>query len=199
MKKLIFGVVALLLAVFLWTQGGSAYNGFMAAEERINKSYSDIQVRLQQASDLLPNAAEIVKGYADREKATFVEVSQARSNVDAVGKLSPDQIANSPELQKKLVDAMANVQKSMVSLQATRENYPELKSNALFDKLLTQTEGSVNRVAIARKDNVKEVAAYNVYVRHFPGKIWAAIFGFSAKPQFTAAADAQNVPKLNMK
>ena len=54
------------------------------------------------------------------------------------------------------------------------ENYPDLKSNANFLALQSQLEGTENRIAVARRDYIDAVQAYNTELRTFPGVIWAS-------------------------
>jgi hypothetical protein len=55
-------------------------------------------------------------------------------------------------------------------LLAVSENYPDLKSNQNFLALQSQLEGTENRIAVARKDYIEAVRAYNVALRTFPGR-----------------------------
>ena len=78
------------------------------------------------------------------------------------------------------------------------ENYPELKSNANFLALQSQLEGTENRIAVARRDYIGAVQAYNTELRTFPGVIWASTFYSHNKPmaEFTATPESQVAPKV---
>ena len=57
----------------------------------------------------------------------------------------------------------------------------ELKSNQNFLALQSQLEGTENRVAVARRDYIQAVQAFNTEIRTFPGVIWArAVLGRQA-------------------
>ena len=53
-------------------------------------------------------------------------------------------------------------------LLAVSENYPDLKSNANFLALQSQLEGTENRIAVARRDYIAAVQAYNTEFAHLP-------------------------------
>ena len=81
-------------------------------------------------------------------------------------------------------------------LLATVERYPELKSNANFLALQSQLEGTENRIAVARRDYISTVQAFNTELRTIPGRWIAAIVYPDAKPMetFTATAGSERPP-----
>ena len=79
---------------------------------------------------------------------------------------------------------------------AVAEAYPDLKANEQFMGLQTQLEGTENRIATERGRYTDVVKEYNVAVKRFPANLWAGIFGFSAKPQFQAEAEAAKAPQV---
>jgi LemA protein len=83
-------------------------------------------------------------------------------------------------------------------LLAVTENYPDLKSNANFLALQSQLEGTENRIAVARRDYIDAVRAYNTALRTFPTVIWAKTAFSGEKPmaEFTAADTAQTPPQV---
>jgi LemA protein len=70
------------------------------------------------------------------------------------------------------------------------ENYPQLKSDALFRDLSSQLEGTENRITVARNRYIKAVESYNVTVRSFPTNLTAMLFKMDVKPNFTVADEA---------
>jgi LemA protein len=78
------------------------------------------------------------------------------------------------------------------------ENYPDLKSNQNFLALQSQLEGTENRIAVARRDYIEAVRAYNTELRTFPGIIWARTFFRGNKPmaEFTASDGADRPPTV---
>jgi LemA protein len=65
------------------------------------------------------------------------------------------------------------------------ENYPQLKSDALFRDLSSQLEGTENRITVARNRFIKAVQEFNTTVRSFPTNLTAMLFKMEVKPNFT--------------
>src|SRR5207248_9145932 len=65
------------------------------------------------------------------------------------------------------------------------ENYPQLKSDAVFRDLTAQLEGTENRITVARNRYIKTVQEYNTTVRSFPTNLTAMLFKMDVKPNFT--------------
>src|SRR5882762_1578479 len=81
--------------------------------------------------------------------------------------------------------AQAELTSALSRLLVVAENYPQLKSDALFRDLQAQLEGTENRIAVARNRYIKAVEEYNVTVRSFPTNLTAMMFGFKPKPTFS--------------
>lgn len=195
MKK--WFVIVLFATVVGVGLAANSYNTLVPYEEKVNNSYAEYQNQLKRQADLIPNFAEVVKSYLSFEQKTMVETATARAG-DAA-KMKPSDVANNPELQKKLVEAQSGMGKALATLNAVKEAYPELKGNTQTDKLLTELAGTQNRVTVARYNNQKTVTEYNLQIRQFPRVIVAKVIGFHSKPYFEATAEEQNAPKLNMR
>ena len=101
-----------------------------------------------------------------------------------------------PEKMKQFQDAQNQLSGALGRLIAISENYPDLKSNQNFLALQSQLEGTENRIAVARRDYIEAVRAYNTEIRTFPGQIWAMIRGSKPMAEFTATDDAQRPPQV---
>ena len=79
------------------------------------------------------------------------------------------------------------------------ENYPQLKSDALFKDLMSQLEGTENRITVARNRYIKAVQDYNVGIRTFPNIITAKLFGYKEKANFTVENEStiSTAPKVD--
>jgi LemA protein len=79
------------------------------------------------------------------------------------------------------------------------ENYPQLKSDALFKDLMSQLEGTENRITVARNRYIKSVQDYNVGVRTFPNNLTAMMFGYKEKANFSVANESEisTAPKVD--
>ena len=176
-------VGALALAALPLT--GCSYNRFVNQEEAIKAQWAQVENQLQRRNDLIPNLVETVKGYAQHEEGVFKEVADARAQL-----LS----AKSPEE----TIAAANRQTSALGrLLAIAENYPQLKANEQFNRLMDELSGTENRLAVERMRYNERVQAYNTSRRQFPGVITAHFFNFKDYPLFEAPTAAQQVPKVD--
>ena len=61
---------------------------------------------------------------------------------------------------------------------AVVENYPQLKANEQFNRLMDELSGTENRIAVERMRYNEAVQAYNTSRRQFPANITARIFTF---------------------
>lgn len=191
-KYIGFGIIGL-LAIF----GIVNYNSMVSLDENINQTYSQVQNVMQRQADLIPNLVESVKGYAKHESETLTKVTEARSKLSAVSKLSPEQLAKDPELQKKLIEAQTSLNQAAISLNMVKEAYPQLQANDNFKYLMNELSGSQNRITVERRKNQLAVEQYNKAVRTFPRVVFAKTFGFENRPYFSASDNAQTTPKVN--
>src|SRR5213596_1982642 len=175
-------LVALALAAL--PLAGCSYNRFVGQEEAIKAQWAQVENQLQRRNDLIPNLVETVKGYAQHEEGVSKEVADARSQL-----LS----AKSPEE----TIAAANRQTSALGrLLAIAENYPQLKANEQFNRLMDELSGTENRIAVERMRYNERVQEYNASRRQFPANVTAKMFGFKEYPFFQAPPDARQVPKV---
>jgi len=82
-------------------------------------------------------------------------------------------------------------------LLAVVENYPTLQSIQAFRDLMTQLEGTENRITVERKNFNDAVNTYNVFIRVFPNNIIAGMFGFQMANLFEAATGAEIAPTVD--
>lgn len=186
--------IVLVLLLMLFMGGCSSYNGFVDSEENVDKEWSDVQTQYQRRSDLIKNLVATVKGAADFERETLEAVTNARANATSV-KIDPSNL--SAENLQQFQEAQSQLSGSLGRLLLTVERYPELKANANFRDLQTQLEGTENRIAVARQNFNGVVTDYNKKVRRFPGSMFASIFGFSEKAQFSAQAGSEEAPEVS--
>ena len=185
---------ALLLVAAAAPLAGCGVNAIPTAEENAKARWADVQNQYQRRADLIPNLVSTVKAAGAQEKSILVEVTQARAGA-ARTTLSGDDLKDPAK-----VAAFEKAQGSVtVSLQRLQEAYPELKSQGNYTTLMSQLEGTENRIEIARQDYNSAVQAYNTRIRTFPDAIGARIF-YGAKPlvPFTATtSNAETAPSVN--
>jgi LemA protein len=175
----------MLAVVMALALGGCGYNELQRQDESIKAAWSEVVNQYQRRADLVPNLVNTVKGYAQQEQQVLTEVTNARANVGSI-KATPELI-NDPVAFQKFIQAQNQLQSALSRLIAVSENYPQLKSDALFRDLQAQLEGTENRIAVARNRYIKSVQEFNTTARQFPTNITAMIFKLNVKPNFTVA------------
>jgi LemA protein len=175
---------------------GCGVNNIPTYEEQAKAKWADVNNQHQRRADLIPNLVETVKGYARQERETLEAVVNARARATSV-QVTPD-IVNDPVKFKQFQDAQSQLSGALGRLIAVSENYPDLKSNQNFLTLQSQLEGTENRIAVARRDYIESVRAYNTEMRTFPGVLWASTLYRSHKPMetFTVAEDVRRAPTV---
>lgn len=197
MHKMIsrFGAVMAILAIG-FTLSACGYNTIPTLEEQAKARWADVQNQYQRRADLIPNLVATVQGYAAQEKNVLTAVIEARAKATQV-KVDASQLTD-PEKLKAFQDAQNQLSGALGRLLAISENYPDLKSNANFLALQSQLEGTENRIAVARRDYIEAVRAYNTALRTFPTVIWAktAFSGNKPMAEFTATEGAEKPPQV---
>jgi LemA protein len=164
---------------------GCSYNTFVSQEEAIKAQWAQVENQLQRRNDLIPNLVETTKGYATHEEAVFKDIADARAKLLA---------AKSPE---ETIQAANQQTSALGRLLAVVENYPNLKANEQFNRLMDELAGTENRLAVERMRYNEKVQAYNTSRRQFPANLTAKMFGFKEYPFFQAPPDAKQAPKVN--
>jgi LemA protein len=173
---------------------GCGINSVPTAEENVKARWADVQNQYQRRADLIPNLVSTVKAAGAQEKDILTEVTQARASATQV-QVSGDDLDDPAKMQ-----AYQRAQAGLtLSLQRLQEAYPELKSQANYTTLMSQLEGTENRITIARNDYNSAVQAYNTRIRTFPDAIGAKIFyGAEPKVPFEATTPgADTAPKVD--
>ena len=182
-RRTAFRLMILAIAVIPLT--GCSYNKFVSQEEAIKAQWAQVQNQLQRRNDLIPNLVETVKGYAAHEEAVYKDIADARSKLLA---------AKSPE---ESIQAANQTTSALGRLMAVVENYPQLKANEQFNRLMDELSGTENRIAVERMRYNEAVQAYNTSRRQFPANLTNKMFGFKDYPFFEAPPEAREVPKVN--
>jgi LemA protein len=182
-RRTALGIVLAALAALPLT--GCSYNRFVSQEEAIKAQWAQVQNQLQRRNDLIPNLVETVKGYATHEESVYKDIADARSRLLA---------ARSPE---ETIQAANQQTTALGRLLAVVENYPQLRANEQFNRLMDELSGTENRIAVERMRYNEAVQAYNTSRRQFPANLTARLFGFKEYPFFEAPPEARQVPRVN--
>lgn len=172
-------VVLILLAVFYYI---AKRNGIISARNRVDESWSGIDVQLKRRHDLVPNLVETVKGYATHEQAVFEKVTQARAE-----SMSAKSVQDTANAETKLTGALTD-------LRAVAEQYPNLKATENFQQLSRNLSELEDEIQASRRIYNSNVQAYNTDIQQFPGSIIANQSGFTARQYFEIEDKSEREP-----
>lgn len=186
----------ILAAVVLLAGGMSScgYNSMVAQQETADKSWSEVENQYKRRADLIGNIVATVKGEANFEKSTLVEVVEARAKATSM-KIDPKDLT--PDKLKEFQSAQAGLSQALGRLMVITENYPNLKANAAFQDLRAEIAGTENRIAVARRNFNDAVGTYNTTIRQFPNNMTAGMFGFEKKAYFETEEANSTAPSVD--
>ncbi len=183
MKGFLVGLAVVILLIIV--SFVSVYNGIVSKHETITAKWAQVENQLQRRNDLIPNLVNTVKGYAAHEKNVFEDVTNARS-----------QWAKAGTVEEK-VKAASRIDAALARLLLVVENYPNLKADQTFLKLMDELSGTENRIAVERMRYNDAVRDYNITVRTFPGNFIARMYGYRpATEYFKAEEKAKAAPEV---
>ena len=177
--------LAFLLTIVAIGLSGCSYNRFVGQEEAIKAQWAQVENQLQRRNDLVPNLVETVKGVAQQERDVFGQIAESRAKLSG---------AQTPE---QTIQAANEQSAALARLLVIVENYPQLRSNEQFARLMDELSGTENRIAVERMRYNERVQQYNTARRQFPSNVTAGIFGFQEYPLFNAPPEAERVPRVD--
>ncbi len=165
---MVIGIIILIVGMLVLL-----YNRLVALRQTRENAFSDIDVQLKQRFDLVPQLVETVKGYASHEKQVFENVTNARAAVGSAKAAGGERVAAENALGGALM-----------GLLAVAENYPDLKADQNFQKLMSELSDIENKIAAARRFFNNATAEYNTATQQFPAVLIANSFGFNKEEFF---------------
>jgi len=183
MKKSLLIVLVLIVVGVLWIFSG--YNSLVTLNEGADAQWAKVETQYQRRFDLIPNLVNSVKAVLTQEQTVFGEIADARARYSS---------ATSADAKAA---AASQVESSLGRLIAIVENYPQLASAQNVRDLMTELEGTENRVSVERTRFNDEIRAYNTAIKRFPTMILAALAGFHERAYFEAASGAAQAPQVN--
>jgi len=176
------GVVAGLLVVFVFAQ----YNALVRADMAIGIQWAEVENQFQRRADLVPDLVKVAKKYAEYEKGVIDDVVKARAALVE---------AASPQGKAAANEALNG---ALSSLLAVVENYPNLKADQTYIRLMDEMAGTENRIAVARRSYNNSVGGYNIKIRTIPAAWFARVFGFEAKQYIEVSGDKKEKPNYDL-
>ena len=183
MNKTLYVILGIAVLVLAWIWVG--YNGLVTSKAAVDASWAQVETQYQRRFDLVPNLMSTVKGAAKFEQDTFTAITEARSQWQSAGS------------RDAKIGAAAGFDTALSRLLVTVEAYPQLQATQAFRDLMTQLEGTENRIATARRDYNQAVQAYNVRIARFPSNVLAGVFGFGPEEMFSADEGAEKAPAVS--
>jgi LemA protein len=174
MVWLIVVAVVVLIVIIL----AAMYNGLVRLNVRSDEAWSDITVQLKRRADLIPNLVNTVKGYASHEKSVFEDVTAARA--ETLSAQTPAEAAK----------AEGDFQKTMKSLFAVAEAYPDLKASQNFQELQAELTDTEDKIQASRRFYNGVVRDFNTKRKVFPTSVFASMLGFNKDKEFFEVDEA---------
>lgn len=171
-------ILAAIAAFFIIT-----YNGLITLKNKCEEGWADIDTQLKRRYDLIPNLVETVKGYASHESETFEKVVQARSAA-----MNAQTVADKEAAENML-------SKTLKSIFALAENYPELKANENFKHLQQTLTEIEEHIQLSRRYYNATVRDFNTKQEVFPNNLVASVAKFEKREFF----EADDEEKKNVK
>jgi LemA protein len=179
-------VVVLILIIIAVSVIFGGRNTMVTKQVEVEKAWAQVQNVYQRRLDLVPNLANSAKAYLKLEKDIFTSIADARAGI---------QSAQNPG---QLESANTEINSFIRDLRVVVEDTPELKASETIRDLMTQLEGTENRITVERMRYNEAVQAYNTFIRLFPNNMVAGLFGFTPKEFFEAQPGAETAPSVNL-
>lgn len=184
---IVLGIIVAIIGLFILL-----YNRLVALRQTRNNAFSDIDVQLKQRYDLVPPLVETVKGYAAHEKQVLENITNARAQLGSA--------RSSGGMGAERIQAEGMMGSALMGLFAVAENYPALKADGNFQRLMAELSDIENKIAAARRFFNSATAEYNTAIEQFPAVLIAKNFGFSKEVFFeldqAEAALVQKPPEV---
>jgi LemA protein len=175
-------VVAVVVVLLLVLVG--MFNKLVRLRNRSENAWAQVDVQLRKRYDLIPNLVETVKGYAAHERATFEEVTRARTAAqEAQG------VAGQAQAENALTAAIGR-------LFAVAEAYPQLRATENFQQLQGQLSDVERQIAISRQVYNDTVLSYDNALETVPTNVIAGLFHFRPREYFQTEDATREAPRV---
>ena len=187
-KKWLAILIPIVALLFIGVGAIGQYNGLVDSYAEVEQAQANVDTQLQRRYDLIPNVVSAVKGAMEHEEEIFIAIADARSK-----------IGSNKQGTEAYQEGQAALDTAVSRLLVLTENYPQLTANQQVSDLITELEGTENRILVARKDYNTVATAYNKKIKRFPTSIYANLFGYEKVELFQASNDAATtVPSVDL-
>ena len=161
------------------------YNGLILVSRNIDKDWSNIDVLLKQRHDEIPKLVEVCKGYMNYERETLINITAARASC-----IQAKNVGESSQ-------AEGNLAKSLKTLFAVAENYPDLKANQNFTQLQQRVSYLESQIADRRELYNDSVNIYNIRINEIPDMFVARSLAMKPHELFNITEEEKKVVDIN--
>lgn len=133
---------------------GSVNNHYVALNQNVSTSHSNISKEEQRRVDLFNNLVDAVQSAKTFEQDTQTKIAEARTKGNT-----------------------GDINGGMVTIQAVTEAYPEIKSTDLYKQAMLEFSITENRLAQYREQYNNDVRSFNSYTQSFPGGLFLSVLG----------------------
>ena len=160
----------------------ATYNRFIKYRNRIEETWSGIDIALKRRFNLIPSMVSAVKLYNAHEADMLSKTTEARHGTEALAERSAEESAITQSLQ---------------GLLALAEAYPDLKASQNFLALQSSLSEVEKEIQEARLVFNAAVRKNNTLVQSFPSNIIARLFNFRAAEYFSLElATQRSMPEI---
>ena len=190
-KGLIIALISIALIIVISV--GSVLSFFIKTSDNLEKLHNSveycegqIQTKLQERFDTVPNLVKIVKDAAKHEEEILTAIADARTkynNAFSVGDT------------EGMLEANESINTVISKID---EQYPEIAGMDMYKKFVDEYSSLEAAVTIARDNYNAAVVNYNDAIDMFWGSIIANMKGMEPENYFEASGDAQQSVTINM-
>lgn len=166
--------------VIVW----SIYNRLVQADNQVDEGLSLIDVQLKKRFELIPNLVEMVKGYNAHEAEILEDIVSKRSQI--------------PEGADSKANLDGSVTQKLRDFRIQVENYPDLKANTQFVKLMDTLSEVENELAMARRYYNGTVRDLHNKMEVFPNVMFAKRFGLKKRSFYEISAVEAQRPDIDL-
>ncbi len=172
-ETLVAGVVpAAVFYLGFWTL--YIYNTLVTYRMRVDNAWHQIDVDLKMRYDLIPQLVGVAKGYFQHERGLLEKLTSLRGEALAGG-------------AEKKISLEGEVGNALGRIQTVVEDYPDLQSQPLVERLTRELRAIEEKIAHGRMVYNEAVNEYNTNIQSFPRSLLAGGFGFKSRLFFEAA------------
>ncbi len=167
----------------------TTYNNLASLNVSVDEKLANVESVLQRRYDLIPNVVNAAKAYMTYEGSVLENVTRLRNAwLAALDSGNAGEVGNATSaLEQGVSQLIVNV-----------EAYPDLKASSVVKDLITELEGTENRISTERIRYNEAVGDFNTAISVFPANMFAAGWGFEKKSFFEAQLDASTAPQVNL-